>query len=332
MTATPNITYAQSTYAQARGFSYADDASFARIAATFTSRTAIKTAAVAIAVIQTAFFAVLSAATYPVSFISPEGHERFTARMNATAGVIADVAKSAVWGDPKTQTNPNAPKSLVATRIERLKTGAAALLTAAKQKASNTASGASALASQAKQKASNAASQAKQKVSSAATGTTTFVSAHKKEILIASVVIVATTAAVVAAYHFDVIGQVRQAESPATSSKVTASATEVQSPVKLMGPAISPLANATIIAPQPAVAAPQPAVAAPQSAVAAPQSAVAAPEQEGYSTAAIVAGGTLAAIMGTGAVIGSTGGPVGAAVGAVTAPVFVAISYLWDAS
>jgi len=314
MSTTPTITYAQSTYAQARGFTYADDASFAKIAATFTSRTAMKTAAVAIAVIQTAYYAVLSAATYPVSFISPKGHERFTARMNATAGVIADVAKSAVWGDPKTQANPNAAKPLASTRAERLKTGVAALLAAAKQKASNAASSASALATQ-----------AKQKVSSAATGTTTFAKAHKREIFIGSIVIVATAAAVVAAYHFDVIGQVRQAVSPATSNKVTASATEAQSPVKLMGPAISPLANATIIAPQPAVAAPQPAVAA-------PQSAVAAPEQEGYSTAAIVAGGTLAAIMGTGAVIGSTGGPVGAAVGAVTAPVFVAISYLWDAS
>jgi len=198
-------TYAQNAYTRARNFSYPDNASFANTAATFTSRTVLKTAAVAIAVFQTAFYAVLSAATYPMSFFRPVEHERFTARMNATAGVIADVAKSAVWGDSKTQPNPNAAKPLVSTRVERLKTGALALLTATKQKASNAASSASALATQSKQRASSAATEA-----------TTFAKAHQKEILIATVV-VATTAAAIAAYHFGVFNQGAQLPTPAAA-------------------------------------------------------------------------------------------------------------------
>ncbi|MDN3506306.1 MAG: hypothetical protein P0S96_03655 [Simkaniaceae bacterium] len=311
MTQNAPVTYAQSAYAQARAFEYPNDATFAETAATFGARTVLKTTAVALAVFQTAWYAVMSAATFPVSFINTKAYDHFSSRMNTSAQVVADVTRSAVWGDSKSnRPNPNA-KPLNQTKVQKLKTSGQALVAAAKTRVSNAASSVSATASNAKQRVAGAASSA-----------TAFASAHRREILFATVA-VATVAAAVAAYHFDVFATVAAQAPAANTSAVPANVTAA--PANVTTAPLAPLVVNSTLSKSGSVSVIPPLTNETALAVHKPQ--------EGYSNNDLLAIGAFStyvtATAGTGTVVGfGLGGPLGAVVGAIAGPIAPPVAWI----
>jgi len=83
-----------------KGISYANDRNFAKIAATFATKTVYNTAAVAI--FQTAYYAVLSVVTLPITILQSEKPYDYTTHLQTATQVIRRVFSSAIWKEPKT--------------------------------------------------------------------------------------------------------------------------------------------------------------------------------------------------------------------------------------